>query len=530
MKTAIYIISILFIAQIICSQSIKDNQIEVMKEFNSEIYSAVPLLTELKYDIPRRQNLVLTKDSLLHHYDHKIDLTTDVQPIAYQYQKSSPPVTNFIQLNKGTLNNWMGELAVSKVKDNYYSLDLYGNFDQWSNPSIIDQYTQSINGRLGLKYYLSDQLTGRLTIGGLKNDFGQYAFNTSETTTTRDTISLNSYHGNFEIESFRTGSKAFNYALSGEYRETNLIDGQSETLLIAKPKISLNMGPKWYLQTNASYTQGMYKDDISSYALSGEFKLNYNTERLSQAIGINYIAYEDASSIFPIINTNYWVNDDLFLALRVHQDIIYQGAYSTLMKVPYVNADNINLAPAVNRTIAIAVSNRFNSKLTLALEASYQKRMNDQNFSNNADNLSSFDISLIDYNVLKFSTGLSYDQNEFLSAGMNLEYSKFETDETLYHRPLFALSPYVSLSAMNEKLKINLQGNFNTKQDLYTDQDARIIQSGIRKNVSFAVNYGVTKNIAIRLNGDNIFNDDFQALGGYQVFGRNLSGGIVIKF
>lgn len=530
MKTIIIAISIILGYQLSYSQSIKDNQIEVMKEFNSEIYSANPISNDFNIIIPQRQEMHFSNDSLIGLKTHSPNLSLDIKPLAYKEQILPSSKSNYAQLHKGTINSWHGEISATHIIDNYFSLDGYAKYDKWQNNKITDKFTEDMQGKFGIKYYITDNLLGTINIAGQKGEFGKYAFNTLETAASRDTILANTYQADFSLRSFNSGPKAFNFSIQGKIIQSSYDKEHSEKIWGLSPSLSLNFGKRWRVTNETHYNYGTLKEHNSLFTLNNKFNVKYNTEKWSQSIGVSYVKSKDDNIFFPQIFTHLIVNKDLLLSMRLDQEIDYQGLNTTFRQNPYVETNEFVPNTSIKQSLTVAVENRFNKSTTLNLEVSYNKFTDAQNFSNSLTDISLFNTELVDFKVLSFRSRVNYTYSKNIDAGLTLTYSKFETDEVLYNRPSTIAKPFLDLHTSNRKISVKTWGTFNTRQNIYKNSNEEIVKTGIRKDVSAEISLNIFKNIDITLNGDNLLNDQYEVLGGYSAFDRNISGGVLIKF
>jgi hypothetical protein len=271
-------------------------------------------------------------------------------------------------------------------------------------------------------------------------------------------------------------------------------------------------------------------DVLGVYTLANNLNIKYNSDKWSQSFGMSYVKTNDMQNFFPLINTNLTVNNDLRLSMRLHQEIEYQGLHATVQQNPFIDFQGFIPNTTLKQSLTLAAENRFSKSTTFSLEVSYNQYSNALNFSNSQAELFTFTTDLVDYKALSFRSEINYTYSDHLDAGLSLMYHKFENEETLFNKQRNIAKPYIGIHTSNRKVSGKIWGTFNTKQNLYKDSEDQIVQSGIRKDLSAEIFISLWENINIRLNADNLLNDDFEVLGGLSTYGRNISGGVLIKF
>ena len=531
MKTLIPIFILFNLVLTLGAQSIKDKQIEVMKEFNSEIYAAQPIASNANIILPKRTKGYQNKDSLvsLQNYNPNLDIT--VKPIAYQFKQPKELTKGYLAINKGTINQWNGELGYTYDVDNYFSINGRVLYDEWIDPTATDKYNKTANGLIGMKYYLSDQWYTAITLNNTMQTFGRYGGNSSILELSTDSVGLNNFEFAFEIKSFNSGKKDLNVSLKTDLKVLNILNNEvKENLWTLNPILTKYLGEHWSIHNKSTFNLSNNNQLNNLQTLSNVTYTKLDQDQWNMAIGMVYNNADNRHRFFPYFESYISVSDETTLGLRINENVIYNGLSNAINLNPFIESSSFNPLATIRQIVSIGLNTTIYEDFHLELETKYSNTYNDFNFNTLPENIKSFATEAIDYKNLSFMSSFTYDYTDQISAGIDINYNRYESSATLLNRPEGIIQPFIHVLTNDHKVEVELKGILTTKQILSIDQDLIKNQSGIRKDLSLQVAYSPINRLKIYLNADNMLNDDFQAFNGYDVFGRNLSGGVLFKF
>lgn len=526
MKTSIITIALSLSAIICLAQNIEDNQLKVVKEFETEVFDAKPIAYDYRIDEVKIPTGQVVSDSLQLLGAYSPDLALNVSPVAYQMPADARLHRSYLSLHKGTINKWNAQGSYIHRVDNYFTVGVSGYYDQWANDAIKDKMATQAGGRLHAKYYLTDKVYTQLHIGTESSKWGQYSDNTVIEGPRRDTINRKSTSVGLALKSYNTGAQSWNYSLSAQHHLTKHI-GSDEKSWDVNAGIIKRLGTSWSAGANSTLQQSTIKEN--GQVVTNQLFARYNAADLSMRIGASHNAQIGVDkSFFPYLEMVWNIDPSMQLTAAVEESYALNTLTDLSQQVPYISPTQVaETSTTQSRSYSLALASTI-YKLTINGQLSYNDIKNDLNWSSTHDS-PTIHIGQIDYQSASINLSGAYAVSKELSAGLSGHYSHYLSDEALYHRPVWSVSPSVSVSLLDSKLSLEAKALINGQQSTGMANDA-IVKSGIRKNVSTQINYRPIRNVSIYLNGDNLLNDDYTAIGQYGVFERNLSGGVLVKF
>lgn len=530
MKYLIIIVITCLCITITDAQSIKDKQIEVMKEFTTNIYDANPIASNINIVLPSRTNNYQVTDSLVSLQKYSPSLELSVQPISYNYNNDETLHSGYVVVNKGTINQWNGELGYTHRVDNYFTVDARVLYDEWEDKSIIDQYTRTMMANIGLKYYLTDKWFTSISLSGGRQLYGAYGYNNELTQESVDTIGVKTFDMAFAVQSFNSGDHDFNVSFEADLDMTSIAEQDAmENLWTLSPSIIKNFGNEWAINNSTQYITTSNRSIENNNALSNILTVKYKPSNWSLYTGASYNRVSSQNRFFPYIQARINIDKKSTMAIEAKETLSYIGLGAHMDVNPYIDINTVNPNITINQSGGIAYNTRIADDYTIQIKTTYTNTIDGINYIGEASK-KEFSIENVDFKQLTFNTKFEYFYTDFLSGGINIDYNRYESVETLYHRPDGIITPFIKASTPDDKLKAELSGFLTTKQNLYSNIDGTVVQSNIRKDLSLQLSYSPISRLNIYFNADNILNDDFEALSGYSVYGRNLSGGLLFKF
>ena len=150
----------------------------------------------------------------------------------------------------------------------------------------------------------------------------------------------------------------------------------------------------------------------------------------------------------------------------------------------------------------------------------YGDRAGFRMFVHHTDMTNIFVNANIEFNLTKnVSLGANASQNF---------YSPTELD-ILPNLPEFKYSAYSKVKLMNEKLTLSTDLNLMDKIS-YINDFAETVLGNTQIDLSIGLDFYVTENFGLWLRGNNLLDRSYLRFSNYPEFGRNLLGGLLIKF
>ncbi len=137
-----------------------------------------------------------------------------------------------------------------------------------------------------------------------------------------------------------------------------------------------------------------------------------------------------------------------------------------------------------------------------------------------------------DMNNLFINANVEFKINDHLTIGGIMDQNFFdpETIETAINISAYSYNGYTKFSLLNEKLKIRADINLADKI-FWREPITEVLISGNKQlDISLGIDYYITKNIGIWVRGNNLIDREYLMYHYYPGFGRNLLGGITVRF
>jgi len=510
MKTTIIILlfSVIATIQVGAQNSpTDDREIQVEKKYNNEIYEVEPIFDFASISTAPRRAITFTRDSLVGIAPYTPAVNISIRPVAYKNSPQERLHKGFVKLDKGTTNLYHGQGGYVYTAANYFNIKADASYDQWQDNNIRDQNIKEINGSLGMTYYLTNAIKADLQLGYNKNQYGLYGGQVEPTEATDAKHSYNNYSVQLGLNSFRSAPAKWNYGLTlgvDKWNDNN--SDETENNFTINGKASFN--PSKFTTITLAPNLIISQSEIAGNAtvIGSSLGVSFNTARAYITLGANAARVDGQLELWPEANLNWDINANHQLQITSAQTTTALGAAYISKINPYRNTSafdrDVPLRPdykavQISKNVTAQHQLNLNESTTVALKSGFSIVNNDLNLDN------------------KLNTNIGVAYQHFINEST-----------TLLHRPKLLVSTGISYHPI-EKLSLGLSGLFNSPQSFEAES---ITDSGWKANVSFEAKYDVLDRISIYLNADNIANNRYQVWNGYNSFGRNLSGGILVKF
>lgn len=137
-----------------------------------------------------------------------------------------------------------------------------------------------------------------------------------------------------------------------------------------------------------------------------------------------------------------------------------------------------------------------------------------------------------DMNNVFINANVAFKINDHLTVGgiMNQNFFDPETLETVINMSAYSYNGYSKISLLNKKLVVRADINLADKI-FWREPITEILISGNKQlDISLGVDYYVTQNIGLWVRGNNLIDREYLMYHYYPGFGRNLLGGVTVRF
>ncbi len=513
------------------AQNIDDNNLQVVKDFSKDLYKAEPIYIDIHHEISENGPVDKSREALLSMDTYEPSITLDIEPIAYEAINDNSGKTGFLRLNKGTTNPWSGEAYVGHQVDNYFHIFGHIAYDQWRENDISNKYLSDLNGQIGMKYYINDHLMSTIRVQGGGRTYGNYRYNHKVINQEINEIAYDDFDLKIDIASFNDRSTDWNVNAVIELNNTNTASIK-ENLWSFSSAVQKGLNDNWSvaIQSYAQLSSNYNFDNLTN--ISNTLSFQHRNEKWTGSIGANHTYWQNNHKVIPTLSATIYPNKQTRIAINLDQQVDYLGLQQISQINPYT--DFMFMESPMSRLTQkaeIAVNTDIAKVWTLNVSGSLARVYDDANYVSESE-MTLMDISSVDYQIASGIINLDYRYSDYLDFGLSSTYRHYISDDgvILYHRPTLEFCPMATIHTKDDKISASLSANINTGQNLRHSELQGVVKSGIRKELSFNAKYSPTNTFSINVSAENILNDDYEVLDGYQVFGRNLSAGLVWAF
>ena len=538
MKTSINLICIFLLSVVateLCTQkpALEDRQLVVQKEYANSIYDVDPIFDYRSIVVPGRRPFDLSGDSLARAVAYTPDISIQVQPIPYAEEMARGGHKGFVKGDIGTNNPLHAQGAYTYSAPNYYHITGLADYDHIRQDGA-HEWIETLHTGLKAAYYLSRELKLDMGVAFSRDAMGLYAPATPSDQLIADSSNIFQNIGvDLGISSIKTLPSHWNYSLSshiGEWRSTTS-DTKDRSAQIRGDLRQL-WSERWSWEIQADLTRSWSDTFRSRTIWGGALSLQYDHKRVYVQVGARADRLVETYMIWPEVDFRWTLDPQTKLLLS-------SSAKATILDAQYLSTVNAYLHErslwavdknvSYERNMIARVQSSIFDESKVALTASFRQFQNGLNFILDEQDARRFTPQPVDYEQLSIS--FTYGQPiyyEWLDGTIELTYDKYDNaTEPLLHRPTITIRPSIEASLAGDRLALSIHGWVNDPQTIQSLEGS--MSSSWRYNFGASLKWAVHKRIRIYAHADNVFDDDFQVWSGYNNFGRNLSGGIMIK-
>jgi len=531
MKTLLIALTLL-ISWTVAAQSPVDNrEILVEKQYSEEIYDVNPIFDYASIAVPRKIQPKFLGDTLISISPFTPDLDILIRPIAYQSNSDTDQHRGFVKLDKGTLNPLYAQGGYTYSAANYFNLTATGGYDNRRDNTVEDKHIRQIAGSVGMDYYLNKETKTDITIAYNKHTLGLY----SELDDRRGSeVAYDNIGIGLGVQTFRTTPNHWNFRGHFDFdRWSNTTDEIDDRSFHTIGQTSYMINDIWDVTFTPEY-KTLASDALgSANTLRGVLQIGYDIERFYAKGGISVDRIGARTVLWPDLDLRWNSGSavDIYLRSQTTSDI-WGGSFLSTTN-PYTSYADLSPEErniSFDRSLEAAVKADLPRDIFVTFSVSFSDADDQANFIANSLDPRRFDIETIDYQRLYLTVDVTKTLwSRAVETGLRLRYNRYDVQEgTLFNRPLFSLQPRIQSSLLNDKLSINIEGLFNSPMTYNITQGIEI-NSDWRAQLSAGLSYKVFDRLSVQFDFDNILDDEFEVWQGYDVFGRNISGGVIVK-
>ena len=531
MKTTIALIILSLTLQYVTAQqsSIDDRELLVEKEYTNEIYEVNPIFDYASILTPTQSPFTFS-DSLSRINLFTPDLDVTIQPVAFESVQAESIHKGFLKMDKGTLNPFHTQAHYVYSAANYYNVYAGVNYDKRNEADVLNKNIKEIKANLGMDYYLTNSLKSKVELTIDNNTYGLFsnrAVNADNWPT--EESGYNVITGKVSLQTFKSYPKEWNFGIQGEFSNWKNDNDLTERNIYAIGKVEWKWSDSWGLYFLPAFSSSHIADGESISVITSSLRLIHNGSSFYLKSGVRMNYFHDEMFLFPDAEVRWNINKETVLNIRAMAEGLIRGNQNLSTLNPYVTSIKDGVIN-YRKTIDADIAGEIGPDVGLNIKIGYLQATDDINFITDSEDIRRFTLESVDFDRLRFSIEAN---RYFLSRQFNLALSVTHDNytpnmSTLLHRPTWFFAPSIRGNFFNDKLVVAIVGNINNPQTL--DNTTGNFRSEWRRDISASLSLNFHQNISIHFDADNIFDTDYQVWNGYNNFGRNLSGGVVVKF
>ncbi len=519
---------------------IEVDQVEVIKAFEAKLEDAkkISLKPKIKPIIPveKQYDYNITIVPLKIEYPDPV-----IKPLAMNPDPAKPSKRFYSRIGYGDLNSPYADISFHGQRGDEFDYTVSGHFYGAEESETIQFrkfYESALNinvgYRLGENHKLSVDLGGGYDLRNLYDT----AFVYNPEILTEEDVKRNilKTQARVSINNIETTDANFNYGLglSGQVIKFNKNLEYSENGfgfdLFVDNKVSSFM--TLFLEGDGalhsiSYASGGSRDRKALNVNPG-IRLVAGNFQLDAAADI-FIDGEQTSP-FADIKASYSILDNsLQIYAGVDQVAIANTLWNHYENNPFVNGFLEIDKTTISKQFYGGLSGRLKDFLTFNFTGGYAD-IKDQFYY---DNLAIFRLITkhIDITNIFINANIEFNVTKSVSLGANVSqnFYSIEEIEVLPNMPEFKYSGYSKIKLLNDKLIVSVDLNLMDKIS-YIDGTGANALGNSQIDLSLGADFFITDNIGLWVRGNNLLDREYLRFNNYPEFGRNLLGGLLVRF
>ena len=519
---------------------IEVDQVEVIKAFEAKLMDAKKI--SLK---PKIQPIIPVEKT----YDYNITIVPlkieypdpVIKPLAMNPDPAKPSKKFYSRLGYGNLKSPYADISYHGQKGDEFDYTISGHYfgaDESEEVKFRKFYESGLDINVG--YRLGENHKLSVDLGGgydRRNLYDTLVVNANElleeVDVQRNILKARARVGISNIEP--TGGN-FNYGLgltehyikflkNLEYSETGFgLD------LFVNNKISSNV--TLFLKGEGaihaiSYASGGTRDR-KAFNTNAGLRLSIGNFQLDASADV--FIDNNQTSPFVDIKASYTLMDNsLQIYAGVDQVVTPNTLWNHYANNPFVSGFIAIDKTTLSKQFFGGLSGKLRDFMTFNFMGGYAD-IKDQFYYSNLANFRMF-VKHIDMTNIFINANIEFNLSKNVSLGANVSQNFYSPDmiEILPNIPEYKYSGYSKIKLLNEKVVISADLNLMDKISFVDETGANVLGNS-QIDLSVGLDFFVTDNIGLWVRGNNLLDREYLRFNGYPEFGRNLLGGLLVKF
>jgi len=524
---------------IIKSDKIEVDQVEVIKAFEAKLsdaerISVSPSLPKIT-PVEKTYNYQITIVPIDIEYPDPI-----IKPLAMNPDGAKNVDNFYARLGYGDLKSPYADVSYQLSKGDEYDFLISGHHygvDDTKNLKhrMFSESDLSING--GLRIGENNKL--HIDLGGEYDQ--RFLYDTVYTALLSDTADVGrnilNIDASLKFANIETTEKGFDYAVgvNGGYLS---LDGRQET---TETRFGASLyGEKHFSKNFSVFIDGDAQFSDLSFASVDNPLQRYVTLKPGFRTTLGNLTLSASGDIFIDNNgTHPFVEAEARYTIMENRFQIFAGAdqkttdnsFTTKYgQNPFVSPLAIEQRNTISNQYYAGIRGNLKSVLSFTFSGGYED-ITDQRYDNNRTGILMRQL-FDDVTNVFINANVEFKVNDKLTVGGIVNQNFFDTDslESPINISEYSYNAYASSSLLNNKLKIRADLILGDKIFWINRVTNEIISGNTQLDLNLAVDFYVTKNIAIWAKANNLLDREYLNYHYYPGIGRNLLGGILVKF
>jgi len=510
-------------------------EVQVVRDFDARLASTERLL--LNPEMPPMDTTKLAYNFAIQgrqlEYDYQ---PPQIRALGMGRADVEPSYSSYLRAGYGVPNSPLADAYTHFGGENY---SLYADGQHYSvnnRNSIENQIVGRTHIGLGGEYVFSPSFAvkSNLNYDNLINDLYGYDSEVDSFSQEEAARRFNRFQADISFLSKENNSWGLGYQFTANYQRT------SDNVMASENKYDLSTDISWNITEKQSFTLGAkavfinFSDSITEeqnlniYALNPKY--SYTNGRFLAEAGV-YFGSGNGTFIFPDIHLEYGLLEDQVIAYAGSSGSIQGQGFSLLTeRNPYFINTMDSLYTLEEWRLYAGAKGRY-QKLTYALNLAYQNFTNLAFFTPAIEDSRVFSAIYEDGNTFDISLSLQYPITEKLTTSLLLN-KKFISLDSLaepIHTPTFTIDLRTEYVTLSDNLQLWLDVRYQNGVN-FIDTESQFDQLGSLFDVSLGADYYFSKHWGVFVHGYNLANNTRQRWNQYPIIGRNILGGIIMRF
>jgi len=515
---------------------IEVDQVEVIKAFEAKLYDAkrISVIPKVKAVIPVKKtyNYDITIVPVDIEYPDPV-----IKPLAMNADAAKNVDHFFTRLGYGDLESPYADVNYQFVKGDEYDFIIDGHFYGADDSEKIDGrkfYESSLNLDGGFRIGENNKVT--LDLGG--NYDSRYLYDTLRANTAPDIpnrkiFNLGSSVGFHNIETTGAG---FDYALSlnGGYFEIGNELRSSEIRFGTELNLRNRISEKFsiILENDANFFD---LTETSDSTLQKQFTVKPGVQFNIGSFTLKALAdvFIDNQGTNPFVEAEVnlsIVENSIQIYLGVDQKVQINSLSNRYISNPFINRFSFENRNTISKQYYGGIRGKMKDFLTFDISAGFED-ITDQRFDTNQFGILMRTIYDDMTNVF-VNANIEFKVSDILTVGgiVNQNFFNPETLDNVINMSSYSYNAYSKISLLSNKLII--RGDLNLADKIFWENNSTEAQfSGNKQlDLSIGIDYYFVKNIGVWVRGNNLLDREYLNYHYYPGFGRNILGGITVRF